>query len=66
MVKMMTPDDCKSYCDLAPQFIREALKEQRVDFGFAINPTGKRWRYAIVPSKFFAYIGKPVPDEWQD
>lgn len=65
-VKIMRPEDCVKYCNLRPQAIREALKAQRVDFGFATNPTGKRWSYVIIPSKFFNYIGLPIPEEWSE
>lgn len=65
MIKTMTPDDCRNYCDLHPQLIREMLKAGRADFGSAVNPTGKRWRYVIIPSKFFEWLGTDVPKEWK-
>ena len=65
-VKNMKPEDCTRYWRVPVQFIREALKAGRVDFGFAVNPSGRRWIYTIIPSKFFGYIGKDVPSEWRD
>lgn len=65
-IRTMTPEDCSKYCDLAPQYIREMLKAGEGDFGTAFNPTGKRWRYVVIPSKFFAWLGVNVPKEWSD
>lgn len=65
MKKTMLPEDCSRYCDLCPQCIREMLKAKAVDFGTAINPTGRRWTYIIIPKKFFEWLGEQVPTEWR-
>lgn len=63
--KTMTPEDASKYCDLCPQCFREMLKAGKADFGTAYNATGRRWRYVIIPKKFFAWLGKDVPAEWR-
>lgn len=64
-VRYMRPNDIKPYTDLPPQAIRELLKQNMCDFGFVINPTGKRYNYYIFPKKFFSWLGKDVPEEWK-
>lgn len=64
-VKFMRPNDIKKYTTINPQQIREGMKSGTLDIGFITNPTGRRYNYNILPGKFFAYIGIPVPIEWQ-
>ena len=64
-VKMMTPQEASKYCDLCPQCIREMMKAKAVDFGSAVNVTGRRWRFVIVPAKFFGWLGQSIPTEWR-
>ncbi len=64
-VKVMRPADIKPYTSIPPQQIREGMKAGVLNIGFVTNRTGKRYSYNIIPSRFFEYIGQPVPAEWQ-
>lgn len=39
-----------------PQAIREALKQNKVPYGYAVKMTGK-WSYVIIRKKFLEYFG---------
>jgi Predicted transcriptional regulator len=41
----------------SPQALREALKQQRVAFGFAVQTSDNRWRYHVSKAGLSEYLG---------
>lgn len=44
----------------SPQALREALKQQRVTFGFAVQTSDRRWRYHVSKAGLSDYLGVPL------
>lgn len=59
----MTPNEAARYMGWHnPQAVREALKQNKVPYGYAVKMTGK-WSYVIVRKRFFEYLGMADPLE---
>ena len=46
------------------QAIRVGLQQNKLDFGAAIQPSGKKYTYIIYPEKARAYVGDEKLKEW--
>ena len=46
------------------QAIRVGLQQNKLDFGAAIQPSGKKYTYIIYPEKARAYVGSEKLKEW--
>lgn len=43
----------------SPEFIRAGLRQERFNFGTAVQSKTGQWSYIIIKNKFLEYIGKP-------
>lgn len=50
-------DEAAKMIGFAPQTLREALKQQRVTFGFAVRTSENRWRYHVSKARLSEYLG---------
>lgn len=46
------------------QAIRVGLQQNKLDFGVAIQPSGKKYTYIIYPEKARTYVGSEKLKEW--
>lgn len=65
--KMLTIQQASALSGLDAQHIRELIKRDMVDFGYAVSfkTDAKRKTYKIIPAKFFKWLGREVPTEWR-
>lgn len=49
--------DAAKMIGFSPQTLREALKQQRVTFGFAVQTSEHRWRYHVSKARLIEYLG---------
>ncbi len=56
MDRSLSVEEAARILNKPPQFVRLALQQERVDFGFAVH--NKRWSYHISEKKLKEYIGE--------
>ena len=59
----MTPKEATKFLGKAnTQGVREALKQGRAPYGYAIENPGGKWSYIISRAKFFKFLGIQDPE----
>lgn len=59
----MSPTEATKFLGKAnTQGVREALKQGRAPYGYAIKNPGGKWSYIISRAKFFNFLGIPDPE----
>lgn len=55
-MKSITVEEAAKIMGKPPQFVREALKQQRLPIGVAVRMPGGRWSYYITEEKLMDWL----------
>lgn len=54
----MTTKEAAQILKMTEQMLRELIKAGQLPFAFAVNLTGRRFRYVIVEEKLWQWLGR--------
>lgn len=57
-VETITPEIAGKYLHRSAEFIRAGLRQEKFDFGTAVQGKTGQWSYIIIKSKFLEYVDK--------
>lgn len=62
----MKVEEAAKITGMSALYIRCGLQLGKFPFGSALNISGKRWRYHIIPCKVYEYMGLPIPAKYRE